>query len=682
MRKDLLIAVVIILAMATVAPAANLLTEGFDSPTFPPSGWTVYNFDGSTGRGTWWYRTTVAARVYNHSPGAADINKSQQGVPNNDWLISPRVGPIGPDDSLLFWYRTHDNSNPETLIVRISTSSDVSDTSAYVQIAHMVLRRTQPGRFARISLAPFAGQSIYIAWVYKISGRQGDGLSIDAITVSSPGNTVTFNQMGLPEGTEWYVVFNGVTYYSTGTTITIMNVPNGSYEWSVYTPIPGGEGVRYAASPAEGVMQVPIQTEQTIIYTPQYYLTVVSPYGTTAGEGWYDEGAEAYAEVDPLVVPGEEGVQYVFTGWSGDATGETSPSDPIFMYGPKTAIANWKTQYYLTVISNPLGITEPTGSGWYDAGAEAEISTLTPVLFEGKTYVFAGWTTENMSAIADPLALTTTVLVEAPMTVKANYREVSQSTAARTIGFWGNRNGLALLTLADAEFLNTLPPYETYTPYPREPENATPFSTTDLEVFKRQVDGYLQNANAKDMRYMLAAQLLATEFNVRKGFVGEADSVWLDDGDMIYEPGEAMAVAGIMDWAIAEWQNGTQESRAYVKDILDDINNNRVRYIGPVASGSGPAEAEGSRSTGEYALAVYPNPLGAFSVVRFSLPVSGRVTLKLYSVTGALVADLGSGIYGAGAHTVSLNAAGLARGTYFLKCRAEGLVRDTKLVVR
>ena len=45
------------------------------------------------------------------------------------------------------------------------------------------------------------------------------------------------------------------------------------------------------------------------------------------------------------------GTQYVFTGWSGDASGSSSPSNPIIMNGPKTATANWKTQYYLTVSS-------------------------------------------------------------------------------------------------------------------------------------------------------------------------------------------------------------------------------------------------------------------------------------------------------------------------------------------
>ena len=114
----------------------------------------------------------------------------------------------------------------------------------------------------------------------------------------------------------------------------------------------------------------------TAHYTLQYYLTVTSSHGAPGGEGWYDSGATAYASVSPLIVPGPAGTQYVFTHWSGDASGSTSPSDPITMDGPKTAVANWKTQYYLTITHTLDGITDPASSGWYDAGTNASVLAL------------------------------------------------------------------------------------------------------------------------------------------------------------------------------------------------------------------------------------------------------------------------------------------------------------------
>src|SRR5208337_2831479 len=59
-------------------------------------------------------------------------------------------------------------------------------------------------------------------------------------------------------------------------------------------------------------------------------------------------------------------VQAVFTGWSGDATGTGLTSNPITMSGPMTAIANWKIQYNLSVVTNPSSLPPIPGTNWYD----------------------------------------------------------------------------------------------------------------------------------------------------------------------------------------------------------------------------------------------------------------------------------------------------------------------------
>lgn len=104
----------------------------------------------------------------------------------------------------------------------------------------------------------------------------------------------------------------------------------------------------------------------TAVYKTQYYLTVQSAYGLTGGSGWYDAGTDAYATVAPLTVAGPAGTRYVFTHWSGDASGSTSPSEAIAMNGPKVAVANWKTQYLVTF-------------GWsgLDADASGKVVTIT-----------------------------------------------------------------------------------------------------------------------------------------------------------------------------------------------------------------------------------------------------------------------------------------------------------------
>jgi hypothetical protein len=155
----------------------------------------------------------------------------------------------------------------------------------------------------------------------------------------------------------------------------------------------------------------------------QYYLIVSSAYGTTGGQGWYDSGSTAYATVIPLTVDGPSGTQYVFDYWSGDASGSTSPSNPITMNGPKTANANWKTQYYLTLVTSPSGIDSPSSAGWYDSGSSAAISTdaFVNIVQGSSRYRFNGWTTDHMPEIGDPTRSPTNVTMDCAKTVTANY---------------------------------------------------------------------------------------------------------------------------------------------------------------------------------------------------------------------------------------------------------------------
>jgi len=122
----------------------------------------------------------------------------------------------------------------------------------------------------------------------------------------------------------------------------------------------------------------------------QFYLTVDSAHGSSSGSGWYDTGATATAALSAGTVSGGTGVQYVFTGWSSDASGTGLTSNSITMSAAKSATANWKTQYYLEMSTN-FGSVSP-GNGWYDAGVEVDISATEPSTDEGERYVWNGWT--------------------------------------------------------------------------------------------------------------------------------------------------------------------------------------------------------------------------------------------------------------------------------------------------
>ena len=157
----------------------------------------------------------------------------------------------------------------------------------------------------------------------------------------------------------------------------------------------------------------------------QYQLDVNSPYGVVDGAGWYDADANANATLDAEIVADGTGTQYVFTGWSGDASGTALTSDSISMDTPKTATANWKTQYYLTV-SSTHGDTK--GTGWYDknTNAYANLSSATVPGTTGVQYVFTSWG----DAASGATSTSNPILMNNAKTATANWKTQYQVSFA------------------------------------------------------------------------------------------------------------------------------------------------------------------------------------------------------------------------------------------------------------
>lgn len=73
----------------------------------------------------------------------------------------------------------------------------------------------------------------------------------------------------------------------------------------------------------------------------------------------------------------------------------------------------------------------------------------------------------------------------------------------------------------------------------------------------------------------------------------------------------------------------------------------------------------------------YPNPFNPSTLIRYQLPVSSFVSLKVFDMLGREVAVLVDGKVNAGSHEVTFNAKGLSSGVYFYRLETNGFV-DTK----
>lgn len=68
----------------------------------------------------------------------------------------------------------------------------------------------------------------------------------------------------------------------------------------------------------------------------------------------------------------------------------------------------------------------------------------------------------------------------------------------------------------------------------------------------------------------------------------------------------------------------------------------------------------------------YPNPFKSVSTVKYNLPNSGMVSLKVFDITGKEVATLVNGFQQTGLYSKDFNAASLSNGIYFCKLSFEG----------
>ena len=77
----------------------------------------------------------------------------------------------------------------------------------------------------------------------------------------------------------------------------------------------------------------------------------------------------------------------------------------------------------------------------------------------------------------------------------------------------------------------------------------------------------------------------------------------------------------------------------------------------------------------------YPNPFNPSTQIQYALSHESRVTVRIYNVLGKEVATLVDGVWSAGVHTVTWNAANEPSGIYFCRMTADGFMATRKLVL-
>jgi Zinc carboxypeptidase/Secretion system C-terminal sorting domain/Carboxypeptidase regulatory-like domain len=77
----------------------------------------------------------------------------------------------------------------------------------------------------------------------------------------------------------------------------------------------------------------------------------------------------------------------------------------------------------------------------------------------------------------------------------------------------------------------------------------------------------------------------------------------------------------------------------------------------------------------------YPNPFNPSTTIKYQLPQSGNVSLKVYDVLGREVASLANGFKSAGSYTITFNSSSLPSGIYFYQLKVNDYLSLKKMIL-
>ena len=77
----------------------------------------------------------------------------------------------------------------------------------------------------------------------------------------------------------------------------------------------------------------------------------------------------------------------------------------------------------------------------------------------------------------------------------------------------------------------------------------------------------------------------------------------------------------------------------------------------------------------------YPNPFNSRTVVKYTIPNDGFVTLDVFNLLGEKVTSLIDGMKKAGTYEISFNASGLVSGIYYYRLQSDNFTRSRKMLL-
>jgi len=224
-----------------------------------------------------------------------------------------------------------------------------------------------------------------------------------------------------------------------------------------------------------------------------------------------------------------------------------------------------------------------------------------------------------------------------------------------------------------------------------EPYNTTPYSYLVTDTWKSQLPTFtdskdlftIQLANLKT--FALSTVDSTSGYNyvlpiwrlINTGSDDFLKSDWPIPVDLSYSDATLLTGAtngfpvGDLNWFPAQktaWLAQKDAEYAYIQSYLDQ--------------GLSGIKEIGDNVTSKFSLDQnYPNPFNPSTIINFTIPKSGHVTLKIYNMLGQEVATLLDGFKSPQTYNLKFEGTGLASGVYFYRLTAPGFNQVKKMVL-
>ncbi|MFT3680259.1 MAG: InlB B-repeat-containing protein [Ferruginibacter sp.] len=270
--------------------------------------------------------------------------------------------------------------------------------------------------------APYSGAGTFTnvaAGTYNYTVTDANGCTTTApVTITQPSSAYTLTTTATPTAGGTITRNPNTTSYTAGTIVTLTAAPAAGY---VFTGWSGDvTGTSSSVSVTMNSNKTVTANFQAVTYT---LTTVATP--TAGGTVAKSPSTTSYAQGAVVTLTATPTSGYVFTGWSGDATG-TATMVTVTMNSSKTVTANFQAATYtLTTTATPTAggtIAKSPSATSYAAGT---VVTLTATAASG--YIFTGWS-------GDVTATTTsvTVTMSSNKSVTANFAPAYTLTTTAT----------------------------------------------------------------------------------------------------------------------------------------------------------------------------------------------------------------------------------------------------------